>query len=143
MDAIELKPSRWLGLLLLAMACAAGLAIALADLPAVLKGILVAAVAVATGIALARQRRDPPRLAIDRDGRLWAKESQGDWVAAAVSPASFASPGLCVLDLDLAGRRRVLTLLPDSTDAGAWRRLRVSLRWGPRTRSDTPSRDAG
>jgi len=51
---------------------------------------------------------------------------------------------LIVLRYRPAGVRvRTLTLLPDSADADALRRLRVSLRWAARTRSDTAFPDAG
>lgn len=143
MHAIEIKASRWLGVLLLAMALLAGLAIALAELPPAQRWALGSGVALAAAYALARQRKVLPQLAVDADGSLWAREGQGEWREARLAGDSFVSPGLCVLGVELAGRRRVLTLLPDSTDADGWRRLRVSLRWGPRKRSDTPSPGAG
>jgi toxin CptA len=142
-NAIELKPSRWLGVLLLAMALLGFFAIALAALPLSVKWALAAGVAVATGFALVRQRQPLPSLRIDPDGGLWGWSDTGDWAQASVLRGSFASAALCVLDLDLGGRRWVMTLLPDSTDADAWRRLRVSLRWQGHRRSDIAARDAG
>lgn len=136
MDAIELKPSRWLGLLLVAMALLAGAAVALANLPPPLQWALLAVIVIAVGFTLARQRGPLPQLGIDGAGRLWVRDPGNEWREAGVAGDSFVSPLLCVLEL--APERRRLILLPDSVEADAWRRIRVSLRWGPRRRSDTP-----
>ncbi len=140
MDVIELKPSRWLGVLLLAMALLAGAAVALANLPAPLQWALLAVIVLAVGFALARQRGPMPQLGIDGAGRLWVRDPGHEWQEAGVAGGSFVSPLLCVLEL--APKRRPLILLPDSAGAEAWRRLRVSLRWGPHKRLDTPGRGA-
>lgn len=140
MAAIELKPSRWLGLLLLAMALLAGMAVALADLAPPLQWALAAAIVLAAGFTLARQRGPMPQLGVDGAGRLWVRDPGDEWREASVARDSFVSPLLCVLGLE-PGRRRLI-LLPDSVEADAWRRLRVSLRWGPHRRSDTPGRGA-
>lgn len=143
MHEIELKPSLWLGVLLLAMTLLGWLAIFLAALPLALKWALAMASGILLGSALVRQRAAMPRLRISVDGSLRISVPSGDWVTAGVMGDSYVSPGLCVLRLEVEGKRRVLTLLPDSVTPDNMRRLRASLRWGPRTRSDTASRDAG
>ncbi len=143
MHEIELKPSLWLGMLLLAMTLLAWLAIFLAALPLALKWALATASGILLGWALVRQRAAMPRLRISVDGSLRISVPSGDWVTAGVMGDSYVSPGFCVLRLEVEGKRRVLTLLPDSVTPDGMRRLRASLRWGPRTRSDTASRDAG
>jgi len=66
-----------------------------------------------------------------------------EWCDVEVLGDSFVSTGLIVLRYRMAGKMRILTLLPDSADTDALRRLRVSLRWAPRTHSDTAFPDAG
>ena len=143
MHEIELKPSLRLGMLLLAMVLLAGLAIYLAALPPALKWALATANGILLGWTLVRQRAAMPRLRISADGSLGIRMPSGEWVAAGVIGDSYVSAGLCVLRMEIEGKRRVLTLLPDSVTPDGMRRLRASLRWGPRTRSDTASRDAG
>jgi toxin CptA len=83
-------------------------------------------------------------LRIAGDGRLQARDDTGEWRDAEVLGDSFVSTALIVLRYRIGGSpARSLTLLPDSADADDLRRLRVSLRWTRRTRSDTASRDAG
>jgi len=142
MHEIELKPSRRLGLLLLGMAALALLAIGLAALPGpvqlTLGGIVI-------GLAVWGERRSRPgaRLRVAADGRLQCLDEAMEWRDAEVLGDSFVSTGLIVLRYRTAGKARALTLLPDSASMDDLRRLRVSLRWARRTRSDTASPDAG
>ena len=144
MREIELKPSRRLGLLLLGMTALALVAVALAALPA------AARLAVGAGvIALAalgwRRARFSGVLRVTGDGRLQCPDAEGAWVDLEVLGDSLVTPALVVLRYRMPAERAVrsLVLLSDSADADALRRLRVSLRWTRRTRSDTPSPDAG
>jgi toxin CptA len=143
MREIELKPSRLLGLLLLGMAVLALVAIHLAALPGTLRLALGAAV---IGLSTWGWRRALPiaSLRIATDGRLQCLDDTAEWCDAEVQGDSFVSTALIVLRYRSAGQpMRTLTLLPDSADADGLRRLRVSLRWIRRTRSDTASPDAG
>lgn len=143
MREIELKPSRLLGLLLLGMAALALAAIRLAALPGAIQLTLGAAV---IGLCVWgwRRTRFTEALRLAADGRLQCLDEQGAWREVEVLGDSFVSTVVIVLRYRTAGRRvRTLTLLPDSADADDLRRLRVSLRWTPRTRSDTASPDAG
>jgi len=143
MREIELKPSRRLGLLLQGMAALALLAVGLAALPVAVQLTLGGAV---IGLAAWGGRRAHPRarLRVAADGRLQCLDDAMEWRDAEVLEDSFVSTGLIVLRYRTAGVRvRTLTLLPDSADADALRRLRVSLRWAARTRSDTAFPDAG
>lgn len=143
MDEIELKSSRLLGWIVLLMALLGCLAIALAALPLAIKWALAAAVASGLGFALLRHRSAPPRLRLGRQGGLQLKAGSADWMAASVLHDSFVSTWLCVVRLQVDGKRRTLTLLPDSAAAESLRRLRVLLRWGAHRRSGKADRAAG
>lgn len=143
MRQIELRPSRRLGWLQAGMTLLALAAVWLAALP---PGPQVAATLALVGYVLyGRRRRAPwPLLRIAADGRLQARDPAGDWGDIETLADSFVSPALIVLRYRQAGGRvRSLTLLADSAAADDLRRLRVSLRWGRRTRSDTSFPDAG
>ena len=143
MREIELKPSRRLGLLLLGWAALALTAIHLADVSAASEFALGVVV---IGLALWGWRRAAPTasLRIAADGRLQCVDDTAEWRDAEVLEDSFVSTALIVVRYRTADRQvRSLTLLPDSADADDLRRLRVSLRWARRTRSDTGFPDAG
>jgi len=148
MHEIKLKPSRLLGLLLAGMVLLALAAITLAALPGSVQLALGVAV---LGLGGWGWRRALPRdnLRIVADGSLQALDAAAEWRAAEWRAAevlgdSFVSTGLIVLRYRLGGQPvRSLALLPDSAAADDLRRLRVSLRWRRRTRSDTASPDAG
>ncbi len=143
MHEIELKPSRRLGLLLAGMLLLALAAISLAALPGSLQWMLGL---VATGLSVRGWRGSAPiaRLRIAADGRLQCLDDVAEWRDAEILGDSFVSTALIVMRLRMADRRVLtLVLLPDSADAETLRRLRVSLRWTRRTRSDTASPDAG
>jgi len=142
MRDIELKPSRRLGLLLLGMAALVLVAVGLAALPVAVRltlGVIV------IGLAAWGGRRACPaaRLRVAADGQLQCLDDAMEWRDVEVLGDSFVSTGLIVLRYRMAGKARTLTLLPDSADTDALRRLRVSLRWAARTRSDTAFPDAG
>jgi len=143
MHEIELKSSRRLGLLLRGMAALALLAVGLAALPVPVRltlGVIV------IGLAVWGERRPRPgarRLRVGADGRLQCLDDTMEWRDVEVLGDSFVSTGLIVLRYRMAGRVRTLTLLPDSAEAEDLRRLRVSLRWALRTRSDTAFPGAG
>ncbi|MFN3543905.1 MAG: protein YgfX [Thiobacillus sp.] len=143
MHEIEVKPSRRLGLLLAAMLALAWAALAASALPG--SGALALGVAVLAAAVLAWRRAVPEgRLRLRSDGGIERAAADGSWEAVEVLGDSFVSPAMIVLRYRGAdARRRTLTLLPDSADADALRRLRVSLRWARRTRSGTSSPDAG
>ena len=143
MREIELKPSRLLGLLLLGVTVLALAAVHLADVPTAIGFALGIAV---VGLGVRGWRRTAPmaRLRIAADGRLQFLEDATEWRDAEVLGDSFVSTALIVLRYRTPGRGvRSLTLLPDSAGADDLRRLRVSLRWARRTRSDTSFPDAG
>ena len=143
MREIELKPSRRLWLLLLGGTVLALVAIQLAEVPG---GIAFALSVAVIGLGLRGWRQAAPRasLRIAADGRLQCLDDTAEWRDAEVLDNSFVSTVLIVLRYRTADRQvRTLTLLPDSADADALRRLRVSLRWTRRTHSDTSSPDAG
>ena len=143
MREIELKPSRRLGWLQAGMVALALLAVGLVALPAGWKLALGAGV---IGLAIWSARRAVPvtRLRIGADGGLQCQDAAGEWQAMAVLGDSFVSSALIVLRYrDGGGAVRTRILLPDSAPADDLRRLRVSLRWARRTRSDTTAPGAG
>ena len=141
---IELKPSRRLGLLLLGMTALALVAVGLAALPAGIRLALGAGV-VGLGAWGWRRWRFTGVLRVTADGRLQCPDGDGEWGDIEVQGDSLVSSALIVLRYRKGADKRVhsLTLLPDSAEADGLRRLRVSLRWTRRTRSDTASPDAG
>lgn len=143
MREIELKPSRLLGLLLVGMALLALFAIYLAALPGSVQLALAAVVAGLCGRGWWRASK-LARLRIAADGQLQGLNDADAWCDIEVLGDSFVSTGLIVLRYRFDGQVcRSLTLLPDSASADDLRRIRVSLRWIRRTRSDTSSPGAG
>lgn len=143
MHEIELKPSRRLGLLLLGGTMLALVAVHLADVSAETTFALGAA-AIGLGVEGWRRTLATPGLRIAADGRLQCLDGVAEWRDVEVLDDSFVSSVLIVLRYRTTGRQvRSLTLLPDSAGTDDLRRLRVSLRWAPRTRSDTGFPDAG
>jgi toxin CptA len=138
MQEIELKPSRRLGLLLIGMLLLALSAIAQAALPTEAK-IALAVGAFALGWRAWISARPRERLRLASEGRLQYYDGGEAWRDVDVRGESFVSPVLIVLRYEAGDEVRTLTLLPDSADAEVLRRLRVSLRWSRRTRSDTAS----
>lgn len=143
MHEIELKPSRLLGLLLVVMVALGWAALGTSALPGWGASALGMAVLAAAGFAWRRALPDR-QLRLRGDGRIERAVCRGDWEAVEVLGDSFVSPAMIVLRYrGKDARLRTLTLLPDSADADALRRLRVSLRWARRTHSDTSSPGAG
>ncbi len=143
MRGIELKPSRRLGLLLLGMTVLALVAIHLAAMPGAIR-LALGAAAIGLGVWGWRQARRTEALRVAADGRLQCLDDAGEWRDVEVLGDSLVSPALIVLRYRVADKRvRSLALLSDNADADDMRRLRVSLRWTRRIRSDTSSPDAG
>ena len=113
---------------------------------AALPGAVKLALAAAVGLFVWGGRRASSRasLRITADGGLQCLDDTAEWRDAEVLGDSFVAAGLIVLRYRTAGQKvRTLTLLPDMAEADDLRRLRVSLRWARRTRSDTRFPDAG
>ena len=143
MTEIELKRSVWLMALMLIMALLAGLSIALAYLPGLIQLTLAACLVCAMIYCILAMRKPLPGLRIKSDGQIQISIANGEWQTAALMPGSFVSPGLSVVRLRTKHAMYPLILLPDSATSDALRRLRLSLRWAPRTRLDTAFPDAG
>jgi toxin CptA len=142
MREIELKPSRRLGLLLLGMTVLALLAVGLAALPVPVR-LALCGIVIGLVVWGGRRARPGARLRVAAGGRLQCLDDTLEWRDIEVLGDSFVSTALIALRYRMAGRVRTLTLSPDSADADDLRRLRVSLRWAPRTHSDTVFRGAG
>lgn len=143
MHEIELKPSRWLGLLLAGMTGLAWAGLWLAALPLWIKLGLGAGV-VALALRGWRGVGQSMKLRLRADGRVQLRGAKGDWDDIEVRGDSYVSTPLVVLRYRTANMQtNSLVLLPDSAKAEDLRRLRVSLRWASRTRSDTAFPGAG
>lgn len=70
-------------------------------------------------------------LRLNTKGELTASTRAGDEYIVDILPDSFVASYLAVLNYRVSGKKgqRSILLLPDSTDADAYRRLRVWLRW--------------
>ena len=143
MTEIELKRSVWLMALMLIMALLAGLSIALAYLPGLIQLTLAASLLIAMSYCIWTMRKPLPGVRIKSDGQIQISIANGEWQTAALMPGSFVSPGLSVVRLRTKHAMHPLILLPDSATSDELRRLRLSLRWAPRTRLDTAFPDAG
>ncbi|MBT9590393.1 MAG: hypothetical protein IV089_05730 [Thiobacillus sp.] len=143
MHEIVPNPSRLLGLLLLSMAALSMAAIYRADIPSVIQ-MLMGLVVIGLSIGGGRRACFAEALRITADGMLQCRDGAGEWREVEVLGDSLVSPALIVLRYRFETQRvRTQVLLPDSANAEDLRRLRVSLRWARRTRSDTASPDAG
>ena len=69
-------------------------------------------------------------LELDAKGGLQLLRNDGTREEALLLPDSFVSARLTVLNVKIGRRRRSVLLTPDRTEAEAFRRLRVWLRWG-------------
>lgn len=143
MTEIELKRPVWLIALMSAMILLASVSIALAHLPGWTQMTLAASLLVAMIYAIWTMRKPLPGVRIQSDGQIQLSVADGAWQYAEPMPGSFVSPGLSVVRLHTKHATHPLILLPDSATADALRRLRLSLRWAPRTRLDTAFPDAG
>ena len=143
MTEIELKRSAGLMALLLAMGLLAAMAISLTDLPRLIQLALAVSLLGALGWTLWQWRRPLPRLRIKTNGRIQLATGHNEWQSVALLPGSFVSPGFSVVRLRALASTYHLVLLPDSATPDELRRLRLSLRWAPRTHSDTAFQDAG
>jgi hypothetical protein len=109
-----------------------------ATLAADVAGPAKLAVAVALGTAALRAVRRHAgradavhRLAVDLAGRVEVEQADGRLARGRLAQGSFVAPWLTVVRWVPEGARfaRVVTIVPDAVDAGAFRRLRILLRW--------------
>ena len=140
---IELKRSLALLVLQLMMAMLAALAVGLAELPGAFQLVLANILLGTLAWGISQWRQPLPGLRLLANGRIQIEDGQGAWCNAEVLPGCFVSPNLSVVRLRSRDTTRRVVLLPDSGPADDMRRLRLSLRWAPRTHSDTAYPDAG
>ena len=143
MAEIKLKRSAWLTALLLAMAVLAGVSITLAHIPVWIQMVLAAGLLGAMSYAIWAMRKPIPGLRIKPDGLIQLSVANGEWQSIELMPGSYVSPGLSVVRLRTQHSIHTLILMRDSATSDELRRLRLSLRWAPHTRSDTAFPDAG
>lgn len=140
---IELKPSLGLQWLIAVMGLLALLAIALAEIAPAMRAALIAGLLIGITWQVAKVRKPLPDLKLTADGQIQLGVAGAEWIGTEVLPGSFVAPRLCVLRLRTDDARLYgFTLLPDSAAPDDLRRIRVSLRWASRTRSDTAIRGA-
>ena len=132
--ALVITPGRSRRLVLLTIGCSvlAGLAILLADMPFLVRGVLLCALFVYTLLVWHQQPAlGGARVSVvcDRENRWWLRLGEGERELA-LHRESLCSVGLVILRLvDVESHRSlVLCLLSDNTDAEVLRRLRIRLR---------------
>lgn len=133
----ELQYSRAAAWLIAGGAAATVALLAFVPLPPALALVLAAAVAAAAieathRVALHRGARGARRLRLATDGALEVDSGDGVRIAGHVRAGSFVAPWLTVVRWRPAhGKRdRTILLLPDMSDAGTLRKIRLILRWG-------------
>jgi toxin CptA len=77
-------------------------------------------------------------LRFQASGMTQLKEGEGAWQEVRVLPSSLCLPGVCVLQLQVAGRRRCLALAADCADPRSLRRLRQRLLAAQGDEPDSP-----
>ena len=133
---IRLGPSRRAGAWITAVAAAALVSILAADLPESAKAALTGALG-AAAVRSARRHAGQEgagavrRFTVDLAGRVEAEHADGRLVAGRLAEGSFVAPWLTVVRWVPEGARlsRALAIVPDAVEAGAFRRLRILLRW--------------
>ena len=133
---IAITPSVRLAMALCVLHLAAGGAAWLAPIPLWLKAVLTLAIAISLVYFLSRTAmlhaaEAVVALEIGDNGRMSFQTRQGKWRECELLGSSFVSPRLTILNLKLAGVRRVrhVVLVPDNVAAADFRRLRTWLRW--------------
>lgn len=143
MTEIKLRRSVWLTALLLAMSVLASMSIALAHVSVWIQLILVVGLLGGIIYAIWSLRKPLPTLRIKSDGKIQVSIANGEWQSTELMPGSYVSPGLSVVRLRTRHKTHRLVLMRDSATPEELRRLRLSLRWAPRTRLDTTFPGAG
>jgi len=125
---LALRPSRVFRLIL-ALACGlALLGIWLAALPGWVRALLTLAL-FAGAVWLWRENSNQPRaLRVSQSGQIELLD--GEWLPASIKGQAVVLPWFVSLEVvPDAGKTRRLALLPDSTEAEGFRKLRVWLKW--------------
>jgi hypothetical protein len=133
---IRLGPSRRAGAWITAVAAAALAAILAAGLPGPAKAALACALGAATVRAIRLHAGQEGagairRVTVDLAGRVVAEHADGRLATGRLAEGSFVAPWLTVVRWVPEGARfsRAITIVPDAVEAGAFRRLRILLRW--------------
>ena len=143
MTEIKLRRSVRLTALLLAMSVLASLSIALAHASVEIQLTLAAGLSGGMIYAIWSVRKPMPCLRIKANGQIQIRLADGEWQSTDSMPGNYVSPGLSVIRLRTQHKTHRLVLMRDSATADDLRRLRLSLRWAPRTRLDTASPGVG
>jgi len=133
---IQLGPSRRAGAWITAVTAAALVAILAAGLPGPAKAALACAL-VGAAVRAARLHAGQEgagavrRITVDLAGRVVVEQADGRIATGALAEGSFVAPWLTVVRWVPEGARlfRAITIVPDAVEAGAFRRLRILLRW--------------
>jgi toxin CptA len=145
---IEITPSPTLAIALCAAHLAAAVAIWHSALPLPLRGVSIGVIAAALGWslrsrALLRLASAIVALEITAAGQISFLTRRGTSHACELLGTSYVSPRLTILNLQARGCRlaRHVLLVPDNVDTQDFRRLRIWLRWAPRSRALTAGND--
>jgi len=133
---IGLGPSRRAAAWITAVAAAALMAILAAGLPGPAKAALACALGAATVREARRQAGQEGagavrRFSVDLAGRVEVERADGCLATGRLAGGSFVAPWLTVVRWVPEGARfsRAIAIVPDAVEAGAFRRLRILLRW--------------
>ena len=133
---ITLQPSRILTAILVFAHGAAIAMVMLAGMPLWLESVAIAALAASLVFdvrqtALLRAPDAVIALEITPDDKLSIHTRRGEWIECEVLGSTYVISFLTILNLKGvdSGRNKRAVILPDSLDAGDFRKLRVWLRW--------------
>ncbi len=133
---ISLRSSRLLAVILAFAHGAAIAAVLLVDIPFLVKAIFITGLAVSWLFYVRRQvllltADSAVAIEIGSDNQLSVQTRRGEWSECEVLGSTYVTPYLTVLNLRHSdgGATRRIVVLPDSIDAGDFRKLRVWLRW--------------
>ena len=140
---MQLRPSRLLATILTIMHIAAlcmmlTLAIASWLVAGTALLLMLSAYVTISRHALLRQSHSIVRLELTDREHVRLQTHAGSWYSGRILGSSTVAPWLTVLNIRRDGQRwpSHVVLMSDSLDPAAFRRLRVWLRWGPRTEAD-------
>lgn len=131
---IWIKPSPWLAGGIVAVHLGAALALCIADLPGLIKCMVLLMVTASLAQALLihvlqKHPGAPVQLLLTADAQWWLTCASGHTFSVQLMPAAFVHPLFTVLSFRGGEQRFTVILTPDVVEEDMFRRLRVRLRF--------------